>query len=174
MPVVRPAGRSAAPLVRGLVRTLLFAAAAAGAAWHHHVVSEPLSEYAKDTSAFQEQTAQLGRLKEQRKKLDAEQVELAKAVELHATKLAHCEDARASHRRRVSDLVRVLGEVRPADVVVRKLELEGADPKVKGLALSPRGANAFAAALDDRLRPLSWRVLPPKLEAQNELDDGGP
>lgn len=188
VPAVRPAPRSMAHVGRAIASVCLFVVALAACLADRANVSRDLPALTAEASDLKARGDQLQSIKAQRKRLEAEQKEVAKQTEPLAVRLQlaegklrevdarlqHRAEALATHRKRVAEFLGIVADARPADLIIRKIEADTNEPLIRGLCLSPQGANKFAAALDERLRPLSWRVPPPKLEAQGKLDDGGP
>lgn len=109
----------------------------------------------------------LAQLKQDEQQLQTEVRELSQSRDqMRSTERAH--------RQRWAQLLRLLAQNSPADLVVQNIDYKQDQVVISGICLEPQLANQLAAGLTEHLAPYGWRVQPPEKKALERLRNGGP
>ena len=170
VPIVRPLARSMAMSSR-VVAAVVLAALVAGACYGHFLLLDrqhtdlkaAIAKSRPDTKSADEIKRLVTTRTEERDKLRTEKARLEGVT-------ARLEQS----RERFARLLEVLASEKPEDVFIQRIEQEGPNPKVVGVALRPDLAHDYAQSLYEELRPLGWEVQPAKETDLKKQPGGGP
>ncbi|MCS6852986.1 MAG: hypothetical protein NZ700_17660, partial [Gemmataceae bacterium] len=174
VPVLRPAPLPMSAATRRLISGSIAAASLLVCLTDHLVVSRDWAAVKAEYDALHARLNRATALANEKRKLDEEIAALTKEMGPLTTKIEQCQGSLATHRKRKAQLLALLAELRPEDLVVQQIEADSTALAVIGLSVSPQAVHAFAAQLEQKVRALAWSVPAPKVTARKQLSNGGP
>ncbi len=123
----------------------------------------------KEIDRLKGPAAQLDAVEKQITQREKESAELRKQYD----SLLLANETLRAQRQRLARLLAALGEHRPEDLLVQKIEGEPGQPVIHGVCLNQNEANNLAARLARSLAP-EWEIRETKMKARHERSDGGP
>lgn len=162
VPVLRPSPRPMTSRTRWAIAASLCLLAAAGCAAHWHFTEKQVDTVEAQTA---DNTAQLTRLTEMGRQVEEKTKDRDKRRGERA-KRERAAYTLEAHRTRFAQLLKLLSETKPADLVIQSIENDGGTTKIVGMTLRPELADNFAQSLHGPLHQLGWEVQPASELAQ--------
>jgi len=161
LPVIHAAVRPTAMRTYVLVAAALWAVVAGASFAHWTSLKRTKGEIAVALDRFSKQNAVVAQV--DKKTVDTRK-QLADATTENQKRAASetgVQKQLALQRNRLAELLRIVAEARPEDVVVESIASQGAsDVTLVGMAVDAAPADDFATRLQQRLKPLGWEVQP--------------
>lgn len=178
IPVIVPVRQGASPQTR---RQIILGAAAAsivGIALHYHFsrmldsalvgsLQQEIQELQVPINQFQSQQKEL-------RDLEQSLVDTSEKLGNLQIQVAKYRGQLGIHRSRMAQVLRTLGEERPAELLLSAVENDDNGLKITGRSLRPELIINFAQAMAQRLEPLNLSISVPRREGLLITADGGP
>jgi hypothetical protein len=170
IPIVRPAPRPLSTASRlAIAGCLALAIGGLCAAHYTYVRKFQLDPARAEVQRLRGPVQQMALVDQQAGKLEKDLAEMHKQCD----GLREANETLHAQRHRVARLLAALGEHRPEDLLIQKIEGNIGEPVIHGVCLTENMANQLASRLGRSLAP-DWQIRATKVEAQQRRADGGP
>jgi len=167
VPYVKPPPRPLSLAQRKAIAYVLMAIVGILCAGHYFLWLQPrLAAKQADLQAAQKPRKDLDEMQKKTKEMEARRLDIQKQLDGYR--------ALATQRHRHAKLLAILGEQRPNDLVIQKIDVAGGELTIHGACLKETMADELAHALVKQSQDLRWEIGQSNKQALRRRADGGP